>query len=87
MNTKTEIGTRSTTPHGLKTTTLAGISRAGVYVTERGDMLRVASPFMAAGQVPNVARDGLVTRLSEDPCEPVSECRRVASGAGLPFNF
>ena len=87
MNTKAEMETRSRTQHGLQTTPLAGITRAGVYVTERGDMLRVASSFMAGGQVPSVARDGLVTRLSEDPCEPVSECRRVASGAGLPFNF
>jgi hypothetical protein len=87
METKTEIGIRSRAPHGLQTTTLAGITRAGVYVTERGDVLRVASSFMAGGQVPSVERDCLVTRLSEDPCEPISECRRVASGAGLPFNF
>jgi len=87
MNTKAEIEISARASHGLQTTTLAGINRPGVYVTERGDMLRVASSFMAAGRVPSVARDALVTRVSDDPCEPVSECRRVASGAGLPFNF
>ena len=61
----------------------------GVYVTERGDMLRIASEFMAGGWSLSHAQESLthVTRLSADPCESVSECRRRAVLAGLRFNF
>ncbi len=68
---------------------LSEIDRPGVYVTERGDLLRIASEFMVGGRTSLSMAEGCrrVTRLSEDPCESVSECRRVAAKSALPFNF
>jgi hypothetical protein len=51
-------------------------------------MLRIASDFMARGNRTQVWESlGQVTLLSADPCESTSECRRLASEAGLAFNF
>ena len=81
---------QGTAVHPASTSTLLSqIDRPGVYVTERGDLLRIASEFMVGGRSSLAMAEGCrrVTRLSEDPCESVSECRRVAAKSALPFNF
>lgn len=85
----TESTTSKSTRPGPTSVLPAGPTLPGVYVTQRGDMLRIASEFMAGGWSPGRASESLsqVTRLSADPCESVSECRRRAVLAGLRFNF
>ena len=83
----TGAGGRSVAARGLLTVPLSGITRPGVYVTARGDLVRIASEFMARGSLPSLTSAERVTRVSADPCESISECRRLAAIADLPFNF
>lgn len=72
---------------GPSTVTLSRIRDPGVYVTERGDLLRIAREFMTGGRIPILMLEDRAIRLSPDPRASIAECRRLAAMAALRFNF
>ncbi len=79
-------------PHqGFLTVDFREIDQPGVYVTQRGELLRIPGEALAEGRSPILswesAEGNLVTRISEDPYAPISKCRQLAANSDLLVNF
>jgi len=91
MDTPAKLKSTTKTHQGFLTVPFSEINQIGVYVTQRGEMFRVASEALAEGRSPIISWEtlagSLVTRISEDPYAPISKCRQLAADADLPVNF
>ena len=67
------------------------LSEPGVYVTQRGDLLRVTQQALGDLHSPIATleswEEGFLTRIAPDPETPIGTCRRYAAEQALPINF
>ena len=91
MSEHTKMKTTARINQGFLTLDFTEIDSPGVYVTQRGEMLRVPGEALAEGHSPILSWESiegnLVTRITEDVYAPISRCRQLAANADLPVNF
>ena len=67
------------------------LSEPGVYVTGRGDLLRVTRQALGDLHSPVSSleswEEGFLTRIADDPETPLVACRRYAEERALPIKF
>lgn len=91
MSAKETTRSRNTPRTGMVTLEFQDVEHEGVYVNQRGELFRIPTEALAEGHSPLLqweTNDGnQVTRISPDPYEPISSCRRLAANCDLPVNF